>query len=235
MQRDVDRRGAPIGIRLEHQAQRRDQPPIDLTTERAFDVDSEALVRQVFRLLAADQTERGGADGVHVAGRRGATLKLLGRHEAEGTDDGAAALRLQTVAHRAKIDQAVRAVGAQDDVAGLDVAMHDRRRVAVQVTQALGRIAQEAHDLLVIERDATLAARRERLALDLFHHQVEGAVLFEMFDVARQVGVVERRQHRRFTLGQLDVFPRLGAANREALDRDRPPLALVDRLERLAL
>ncbi len=124
----------------------------------------------MFGLAAREQAERGRRDGVDVTARRGAALKLLGRHETERADHGAAAFGFQAIAHRAEVDQAIRAVRPQEHVARLDVAVHDGRRPAVQVAEASVRFVQEAFDLLLIEARAAPASLRQRFALDLFHH-----------------------------------------------------------------
>ncbi len=99
LERPGDGRCAPIRIRLEHAAESGDQPRSTWPRSAASTSMARPLCgkssgsRPLIRLSAVAPTAYTSLTG---AAR---PLKLLGRHEAERADDGAASLRLQAVPH----------------------------------------------------------------------------------------------------------------------------------------
>jgi hypothetical protein len=192
-------------------------------------------VGQVLRLATREHSDGGRAHAVDV--RRGprAPLELLRRHVSERTHDGATAGGAELVAHRAEVDERERAVGTTQHVAGLDVAMHDRRRHAVEVREHDGAVLEQAHDLVGCEALTSREQLGEALAVDALHHEVERPVLLEVLDVAGHHRVPQRRDDARLPLCELHVLPGLRLRHVEALDRDGAVVAMVVRVERLAL
>jgi hypothetical protein len=115
------------------------------------------------------------------------------------------------VEHLGKVADA--AVGAEEDVLWLEIAMHDPLRV---------RLLQRAADLdehgdRPLDRDRALAAHRlvEVLALEVLHHDVERAV-FELavqedahrvgvLQVAHRAGFTAEARHQILAVGELGV------------------------------
>jgi hypothetical protein len=94
------------------------------------------------------------------------------------------------VARQAEVDQHRRAVGAEHDVAGLDVQVH--QVLAVQVVQGGGH-ARPDLDHLVQRQRGMLQARAQRGALDSFHHDVGLAREVALGDELRYMRASEHR------------------------------------------
>ena len=218
----VDGSGASIRVGDQHRRERACERRWRALRQRTRHVDAEAHVRQLLGVDAGEHRHGGRAEAVDVGARRRAALELLGRHEAERADDGATAGGLQPIPDRAEVDQRERAVGPAKDVARLDVAMNDGRRAPVEVTKGLADVLEHARDVHGAHGASVLLDRGQALSFDLLHHEIERAVLLEVFEVARQPRMIERRERARLALRELDVLPRLRAADAEALDRDEP-------------
>ncbi len=105
----------------------------------------------------------------------------------------------------------------------------------MQVVEHLGGVVQKARHLFFAEEHTALAQTREALPLNLFHHEIERPVLFEVVDVPGELRMRQGLEHPGFTLRQLDVLPAFGPAHVEPLDRDGSPFDLVQAVERSAL
>ena len=150
-------RGTLVGVGLEHVRQRAHERGVGVTSERRAEVEREPAVRQCLRLDTGEQRDRRRADRVYVAARQCAALKLFGGHVAERADNSTAPFKLERVAHRAEVDECVRAVGTPYDVARFDVAMNDGRCASVQVVEGVRCFTQKARDVVRRKRDAALA------------------------------------------------------------------------------
>ena len=177
-------------------------------------------MRERLRLHAGQRRERRRAHRIDVGRRQRASLELLRSHVADGADDGARASPAHELAHGAEVDEHVGPVRASHDVAWLDVAMDHRRATPVEIGQRAIGAGEEATNLVLGERTDPPPHRVERLALDLLHDEVERAVLLEVREVAGHERVIERREHARLALRELDVLPGPSTAHVEALDRD---------------
>ena len=105
----------------------------------------------------------------------------------------------------------------------------------MQVREHARCVAKQALDVLVGKDDPSLAERGETLPLDLVHHEVQGAVLLEVVDVAREVGVRQALKDAGLAFGELCLLPGLRRADVEALDGDRATLTPINGVERQPL
>ena len=115
----------------------------------------------------------------------------------------------------------------EEDVRGLDVAVHDSLRVRrIQAVGDLDADLQELRNLDGLDGDAVL----EGLAFEQFHRD-EGPA-FELSDVVDRadVGVIERRCRARFPAKPLDRLGIPGNVVRKELQRDIPAEPRVPRL-----
>ena len=115
----------------------------------------------------------------------------------------------------------------EEDVRGLDVAVHDSLRVrGIQAVGDLDADLQELRNLDGLDGDAVL----EGLAFEQFHRDERPA--FELADVVDRadVGVIEGRCRARFPAKPLDRLRIPGNVVRKELQRDIPAEARVPRL-----
>jgi len=146
-------------------------------------------------LYAGHELVQHEADRVDVArGRDGATGALLGARvcgrEQARARHGRVALAEQL--RDAEIEQLRRAVLADEDVAGLEVAVHDEVRMRVLHR---GEHALEQPQPLGERQRAPVAPWRDRLAVDVFHREVGRAVVGgTRVDEGRDVGMIEPRE-----------------------------------------
>ena len=134
-----------------------------------------------------------------------------------------------------KIDEAITSGYRQNHVSGLEIAMDHGRRAAVQVRERALGVVEHARHVGHAERLSGLSQRRDALAVDELHHEVERALFFEVVVVARDPIVIERGQRARLALGELDVLPRLRVRDAERLDRDASVLLAIAPFERVTL
>ncbi len=223
-----DRGRAPVRVGLQHALEGLDQGLAHAPLQEAAHVEPETLVGKRVGLGAGERGDHGGADRVDVGGGEGAPLQLLGGHVAHGADHGARAAPRHELGDRAEVDEDVGPVGPAHDVAGLDVAVDDGGRAAVQVSGGAVGACEEAPHLVLGERALAAADLVEGLALDLLHHEVERVVLLEAVEVLGDQRVIEGREHAGLALGELHVLPAARAADVEPLDGDAALLALVE-------
>ena len=166
--------------------------------------------------LAADQALEGDdAEGVDVGRRgRGAALRLLGRdvgrraHHLAGLREG----HPLGGAGDAEVGDLDPAVGGDEEVRGLDVAVDDAG--GVRHAEGLGRLGEQVAGRLGVEGGTGPQERRERLALDELHHEVGARGRRAVVERAGAV-VVDRRDPRVLQRGRV---PGLGL---EALAEQR--------------
>ena len=116
-----------------------------------------------------------------------------------------------------EVEHLHRAVAADLDVGGLQIAMHD-----AQVVRGLERFGDLPGDRqrLGDRHRSALDQRRKIVALDQLHHQRADAVRFlEAVDV-RDVGVIERCEHLGFAGEAGQALGVLGEVLRQDLDGD---------------
>jgi hypothetical protein len=176
------------------------------------------------RDLAGQRVVEHAAERVDVGARVDLLAgELLRRHEVDGADPlprrgqprlGADDLREAEVGE-------VGVLAAEQDVGGLDVAVHQPDGV---------RGVQRGADLRADRGDAVgrqqAVARQQPLevdALDVAHHEVEVAVLLAGGVDRHHVRVVDRRGHPRLALEPLAEAGVARAVRGDQLDRDRPP------------
>nr|BFE75625.1 hypothetical protein GCM10020092_089260 [Actinoplanes digitatis] len=167
------------------------------------------------------------AEGVNIGCRGDVALgDLLGRHVERRADDRVEAGHAGHGggAGHAEVDKDHGAVGLDDQVAGLDVAVH--RAVLVGGVQGVARLRHDRHGLGDAEAALLLEPGGERLAVHIRHHEVSavvlvvgvpGAVVVDLDDA----GVAEGGHHPRLAVeagGELRVGEHRGAQH---LDGDR--------------
>ena len=109
----------------------------------------------------------------------------------------------------AEIQQLRLAVGADDDIAGLDVAMRDQ--IAVRVRDRL-RHLYEQRDALIDAQPLAVAGAVDRFAFDIFHHQIRPTLrVAAAVEQPRDAFVIQRRQDLSFLLETAQEFVGVGA------------------------
>ena len=179
-----------------------------LRDPRRFEVqnraDERGLARSRERALAGDHLVQHRAEGEDVgAGIDVVALQLLGRHvgqraenlPVEGERRGRRLLG-DAAGHlgQAEVEQLGAGLG-EHHVARLQVAMHDPG--AMREGQALGDL-DRAGDRLGRRHRSLRQPRRQRLAVELLHHQEHRAVLLTDVVQRADVGMGERGDRRRF-------------------------------------
>ncbi len=182
----------------------------------------------IARVAVGQQVMQGGSQRVQVRTRVGIALVLLGRRVTRGAQRRCLfALRVTggIGAGDAEVNQ-VRALifSADDDVGGLDVAMHNGRvllRQVVQDIQDLPGVAQRIallHGLV-----GAIHALLEVLAIDeLLHHEVARSLL-EVIRHVRHEGMVDVGQGCHFALEVAHIvrhFGRVGIVGDQFFDDD---------------
>ena len=150
--------------------------------------------------LACHATVQHGAKGVDVRCRpliaHGGGVLFERRVAGRNHSGEASGLCAHCPTGGAEIDQYWDAVGADHDVAGLDVPVQQ----AVGVD--LGQTSRERQDMLANLRlgEGGLAPQhlRQRFAVDVLHHDIAGAVCLEKSLDAYNVGMIEARQRAGF-------------------------------------
>ena len=117
------------------------------------------------------------------------------------------------------------------DVRGLDVAVQGA--VPVRAVERIGQLAGVAKHL-IDRQGAPFEARRQRLALDVLHHQEVGPVLFAHVVEDADVGVAQGGDGAGLTLESLSHVRPVGQMRRQHLDGDDPVQARVTGLVDLA-
>src|SRR6188472_4043305 len=179
------------------------------------------------RATSGEALEEHHAECVHVAGR--------GRHLALGLLRGEVVRRAEHLAGARQRDRVGRARDAEvgdldlagrcdQQVGGLDVAVHDPGRVGLG--QRLRRLPDQVAHLVGIHRLAWPDQLRERPTVDELHDQegpaaLQGVVLAVVED-GGDVGVVQRRGVPGLVLEPLPEARVVGVLALEQLDRDRP-------------
>ena len=191
-------------------------------------MDQRGRARRLERELRAEHLVEHDAERPHVhAGGRRLSLELLGRHVRERADDALALgdLRAEALVHRGREAEVQephrdRASVADADVPGLDVAVHDARRVHVgeRLRDADGQLQR----VLPAERSILADHLVERAAFDELHH-VEGA----------ELGLDAEVGHLRHPRGA-HARERLRLAAKAGLERLVPAIG-PDQLQREAL
>ena len=103
------------------------------------------------------------------------------------------------------------------DVLGLEIAMDDSE--LVRRGQRVGNLHRDVRGARCRNGAEALDCRGERLALDVFHRQVQYAVaLAEVVDL-RDVRVIDATGVRRLTIEPADRFGRVGEGGVDDLDR----------------
>ena len=148
-------------------------------------------------------------------------MELLGRHVVDGAEEVAGGRQLRVGAGEAG-EPEVRQVGvlaAQQDVRGLDVAVHEPGGV---------RGVERARDLVDDRRGARrleppLGAQQpvQVGAGDPAHHEVQPPVLLARLVDRDHVRVIDRRRHPRLALEALAEVAVGGVLGRDQLERDR--------------
>ena len=165
-----------------------------------------------------------------VAGLDRFSAEAFGAHVRERSQDGVVAGELRYAADvgHAKVGQASGAIRPQQDVVGLDVAMHDLEPMGAR--QGVGQIETQRYDALLGER-AGIHEAAQRAARHIFHDQIM-SVLVQNFD---DIGVVEAGQGLAFALEALDGFTGgIGGVAVEQLDGHLSAVARVGGAEDLA-
>jgi hypothetical protein len=163
---------------------------------------------------------------VQVAGGAGLAHVLLEGHVAEGADHRRAALlgRAEHRAHGPEVDQRRRAVGPEDHVRRLDVAVQHRRHAGVQVLEDVEQAERQPQQRGRVEAGALLDPLLERRARDVLHHEVRDhhAVrgLPLVIEDLRDPVVPQRAQRRGLALEQLERLPAVLALGVQLLERD---------------
>jgi hypothetical protein len=164
-------------------------------------IDPQARAQSAHRARCAERALAGGeviqhhAEREQVAARIVADeLHLLGRHVGPGSHRQRELFLEQVgqvlVARQAVVHQHGRTVGAEHDVAGLDVQVH--HMLSMQVVQRGGHADADLHHL--VERQRRLGqARAQRVAGDVLHHDERLAREVAARHVARHVLAGERR------------------------------------------
>jgi hypothetical protein len=151
---------------------------------------------------------------------------LLRRHEAEGPYDRRAdsGRPAEHVAHGAEVDDRDAAVVVEHEVRGLDVAVHDRGRVRVEVLEDGEDAVGDLDDSRLEEPLAPGEPRLERTAARERLREVEGGYSLllhrERRDVPGDTRMPEHCERAPLALEQLDELPLGEPAEREALERD---------------
>ena len=180
-------------------------------------------IRARVELLAPRLLRRHVQDGAHRAA--GARQVIVARGCATGRD-GRGADRFGDVAdpegslRQAEIQDLRRPALHEEDVRGLDVAMHDSLRVRrIEAVGDLDADLQELRDLDGPGGDAVL----ERLALEQLHGDERPTL--ELADVVDRadVGMIERRRRARLAAEPLDRLRIPGDVVGQELQRDVPP------------
>jgi len=184
---------------------------------RVFDVDGEAVSGLVLGALARGQGQQGRAQGVEVRRRCLGPVQLLGSHVAKGAHDGAARLGPHD-ADAAEVDDGQGAVGAQDEVVGLQVPVHDA--FAVDGGQDVAGVDEEAPQALL--GDGLLPGHQgpQRLTGHMGHHQGAGAGVV-VGDHVHELGdapVAQALEGRHLALKQLLGLPVFGFAEVKELE-----------------
>ncbi len=150
------------------------------------------------RAVADEAAEHHRADRVDVGPRPlvAAALVLLERRVAVGHHRGQRlAVMAERLARRAEIDQHRRAVFADEDVVGLDVAVEQAGFVH-RLDAVEQRIEEFAH-LALLERRCAGRDLREGLTLLILHHEIGGAVRLEVVERGHDVRMPHGEQHAR--------------------------------------
>ncbi len=149
-------------------------------------------VAALARLLPAERLERDRGQRVDVRRRpRLATVELLRRHVRRGAEHRAAARDPRAVrgGRNAEVGELRHAVLADQDVSGLDVAMHHSLRV--RVVERLAEVEHHPPDLLRPHRAAP-EHTRQRLAVHVLHDDQHALVVGGGVEHRDEVRVVQR-------------------------------------------
>jgi hypothetical protein len=187
-------------------------------------------LRRRGRLHAGHAAVKRAAERVDVAPRplrRAALVLLVGGVALR--DDGAQSLALAAhgLARRAEIEQQRRAVLAQEDVVGLDVAMEEA--LGVHRLERIEQRIEDAAQLGLAEVQRAPQARAERGAALVFHDQIAGAVGLEILQHGDDVLVLQRDQRARLEPEALEPPGEIEAAAAQRPDRDAVGRALRHR------
>ena len=181
------------------------------------------------RWRARQQRQRGRGEPVHVARGRGHAIGgELRCHEVRGVGPAG-----HTIARRRhpEVDELDLAPLGQDQVRGLHVAVDQRRVVAVQVHQRLGRLGQVGEDAPRCEPGSTaIAQQRGQVdAIDPVHRDDVVVAVEEVVAHEGQRRVrCDREQHAR--LGEQGLS-RTSVMDRSDLQGDEPAVLAVQRLD----
>ena len=192
------------------------------------------LERDLDRRLTAERRAPGehlvehDAGAVHVGGgRHRQPARLLGRHVARRADNrgGPAVGAALGQARDPEIADLDPASVRDEDVGGLDVAVHDVLgvRVLERAAQLLGHLA----GLPGGERAAALQARRQALALDQLGDEVQALLGLPDVEDLHDPRIADARQELRLALEALGSVGILGPPRLDHLDRDgacQPPV-----------
>src|SRR5258706_3233 len=111
-----------------------------------------------------------------------------------------------------------------NQIAGLQVAVDDRRMLRVEVTEHLEHGARDAHRLRFVVAAAARELLRERLAVDELLHEVEegdaGALLFEVVAQLGDGRVIDAGEHGGLAAEEVDALPVAHVGERQLLDGD---------------
>ena len=176
--------------------------------------------RIALRTLAQQQFVQQHAQRIHV--RRGghrAAVALLGRGVARGEQAETAGAVVELVLQQlgdAEVQQLERAVGGDQQVGRLDVAMHDQH--PMRRIDRLGRGQQQAQARRQVEPPGA-GVGGDRRTVDVFHRQVRNPRGgHPAVDQAGDVRMLQARQHPPFALEQAQFQRRIQAAPQQ-LDR----------------
>ena len=176
---------------------------------------------ETVRSLAGQQLVQQHAQCVHVGrGRHRLAADLLGRGVVrrhalhEGRCGVAVGGRIDDLGD-AEIEQLGHAVHGDEDVRRFQVAMHDQ--AAVRMLHGIADL-QEQLDSRCGIKSVQRAVRRQRLALDILHHEVRRAVLAEPgVEQPGDMRMLQAGEHAPFVLEAAYQF---GGRIQQALDRD---------------
>ncbi len=131
--------------------------------------------------------------------------RLLGREVLHGAHDLAGRRQRHLVgdARDAEVGDLDATLGGNEQVARLDVAVHEPRRV--RGLQGGRGLRDDVEDVLIgRQRPFALENRRERLARHELHHEVGGALLLAVVEDVRDALVVDERGMARFRAESLE-------------------------------
>ena len=229
---DLGHRPARRRIVGHRRRQERGQPAGVLEPRRFLVHDpverAEHVVAHVVRRPAGQGVEEGGAERPDVAGSRGLLTRgdlggEVGRRT--GHHAGLRERRVRRRARDAEVGELHVAVGGDQDVRGLHVAVHHAR--GVRRAQRLGRLGQDRGGFVRRHRPLVADQVGEVAPLDVLHDQPLLVVVLDEVEDGHHVGVVDPRGDPGLPLGAHQV--RAGAAGHDAdpLDRHFPAEHLV--------